>query len=587
MSNHCILEKISFVCLLLIEIEYTFCFPRLYPLYIMLAEKYFWILLTVMIITAYFFGLTIPLMDVDAAQYASISLELYQKGEWLHVFNRGLDYLDKPPLTFWLAKLSFMIFGVSTWAFKLPSVLASIGACVATYRFSRLYFDVSISRLAAFMLASTQAFFLINNDPRTDTQLLFGVMLALWQGHAWLKSGSIWHAVGLSLGISWALHAKGPIGLFVPVFCTFPTLMLRRQWKLIFHVHYLLVAVLVLVSLIPMSIGLYQQFGIKGLRFYFWTQSFGRITGENTWRNDVDIFYLFHSSLWSLLPWSLIWLLSIRIEISKIANGWKTWIGQPSSFLFIGFVLSYLALGMSKYQLPHYAYVFYGPVAILMALAWLQSKPNLPLLRWIVPAHWILLLGLYALCSVLVWYSFPPDNAWGYGVHLALSMLMVALLIWVQYQPLLMQSVKLAMQSIVVIAICNLLLNIHVYPSILKYQPTSLIAAEVSRLGYIHDFSTYDTGYMQSLDFYCKRIVHNYEWEDFSKIKENVVLTTGRGCDSLMFRFPESTILSKYTFKKSVTILPIWFYNPEKRSKELPIYYLVLVKRDDLSEKIR
>ncbi|MEO0008670.1 MAG: hypothetical protein RJA20_2866, partial [Bacteroidota bacterium] len=48
-------------------------------------------------------GLFLDIMDVDAAQYASIALEMTQNGSWLQVMHRGADYLDKPPLLFWLS----------------------------------------------------------------------------------------------------------------------------------------------------------------------------------------------------------------------------------------------------------------------------------------------------------------------------------------------------------------------------------------------------------------------------------------------------------------------------------------------------
>jgi 4-amino-4-deoxy-L-arabinose transferase-like glycosyltransferase len=54
----------------------------------------------------------IPLMDIDAAQYASISREMLARNSFLQVFDLGKDYLDKPPMLFWLSALSMKIFGV-------------------------------------------------------------------------------------------------------------------------------------------------------------------------------------------------------------------------------------------------------------------------------------------------------------------------------------------------------------------------------------------------------------------------------------------------------------------------------------------
>ncbi len=77
---------------------------------------------------------------------------------------------------------------------------------------------------------------------------------------------------------------------------------LKRQWR-IFTLKPLTCSYYryCCILLIPMSIGLYQQFdlhpekivngkhGVSGLRFFYWSQSFGRITGESPWKNDVNI----------------------------------------------------------------------------------------------------------------------------------------------------------------------------------------------------------------------------------------------------------------------------------------------------------
>lgn len=85
-------------------------------------------------------GLFLDVMDVDAAQYASIALEMTQNGSWLQVIHRGADYLDKPPLLFWLSAASFEVFGAHNWSYKLPSLLAAAGGVWATCRFASLFY---------------------------------------------------------------------------------------------------------------------------------------------------------------------------------------------------------------------------------------------------------------------------------------------------------------------------------------------------------------------------------------------------------------------------------------------------------------
>ena len=114
-------------------------------------------------------ALAIPLMDVDAAQYASISREMLDKKSYLQLFDLNADYLDKPPMLFWLSALSMKIFGIYDWAYRIPSLLFLGIALFATFHFAKLYYNITTARLATLILASSQAFFLISHDVRTDT----------------------------------------------------------------------------------------------------------------------------------------------------------------------------------------------------------------------------------------------------------------------------------------------------------------------------------------------------------------------------------------------------------------------------------
>ena len=78
-------------------------------------NNWFWLILGILLVGI--IGLDLPVMDVDASQYASISMEMLQNVSWLEVQHRHADYLDKPPLLFWTAALSYLLFGINTWAY--------------------------------------------------------------------------------------------------------------------------------------------------------------------------------------------------------------------------------------------------------------------------------------------------------------------------------------------------------------------------------------------------------------------------------------------------------------------------------------
>ena len=88
------------------------------------------------ILCAMALGLRVDVMDVDAAQYASISAEIVRTGNWLSPTNDHGPYLDKPPLHFWLSALSMTVFGMGNIGYKFPALIMALLALYATYTFA-------------------------------------------------------------------------------------------------------------------------------------------------------------------------------------------------------------------------------------------------------------------------------------------------------------------------------------------------------------------------------------------------------------------------------------------------------------------
>src|SRR5690242_19349992 len=71
-------------------------------------------------------ALFLPLWDKDAAHHANIALNMYQTHNYTDLIDRGEDYLDKPHLLFWFALISYKIFGVASFSYRLPALLFSL-----------------------------------------------------------------------------------------------------------------------------------------------------------------------------------------------------------------------------------------------------------------------------------------------------------------------------------------------------------------------------------------------------------------------------------------------------------------------------
>lgn len=149
------------------------------------SKKNYLIFLLILIVVL--LGVGIDMMDIDAAQYASISREMLEHNNMLQIFDAGKDYLDKPPFLFWVSALSIKIFGVNNWGYKLPSILFSILAVFSTYSFAKLFYNKRVAVFSAIVLASSQGFILMNHDIRTDTILMSWVIFSIWQLTCWFK----------------------------------------------------------------------------------------------------------------------------------------------------------------------------------------------------------------------------------------------------------------------------------------------------------------------------------------------------------------------------------------------------------------
>lgn len=337
-----------------------------------MQKKYFY-LLFLPVLVVYIINLFVDVMAIDASQYAEMSWEMLTTKSFLKVHALGADYLDKPPLLFWLNSLSFYLFGVGNVSYKLSSLLFALLAIYSTYRFAKIYYPEHTAILAALMLASTEALFLITNDVRTDTMLMGAVIFTIWQWTEFLETDKTFNLLSGALGLGLTLLAKGPIGLIAVSAALIPHIILSKKWTRLLDLRVVLPIVVIALMLLPMCVGLYQQWGMRGLKFYFWTQSFGRITGASEWSNNPDTFFLIHTTVWAFLPWSL-FLFAGWIDI--VVRIFKKELFIKEIISISGFTLVLIALMLSRYQLPHYIFVVYPLGAVIAADYFVRIERN-------------------------------------------------------------------------------------------------------------------------------------------------------------------------------------------------------------------
>ena len=566
------------------------------------SPRAFWLLLA-MCTVVYVIGLQLPLMDIDAAQYASIAREMLEGGSWLVVKHRGLDYLDKPPLVFWLAAFSMRVFGVHDWAYRLPSFCFTVLGLYSVYRLGTMQYNRIVGKLAVLMLYTLLAFCLFNHDIRTDTLLTGAVAFAVWQLYAYANlltteattAHHTWrryaYLFGGAVGMALAMLAKGPIGAVVPMLAlaSYATAY-AAEWRRLFTLRMLrdgvLLVLTIAVCLYPMLWGLNAQFGSRGIIFYFWTQSFGRITGASEWHNNAGYLFFVHTFLWAALPWTLVAVFALWREGKAAfdtlrqrtdAAGYYA----PNRLLLGGFVLSFVALSLSHYKLPHYIFVLM-PFAALLAAAHLHrlAFDNRDYRRFKI------FFRLQALLNILLWAAVIVLADWAF-LPVPFFALLVFAGIFIDF---VLYSVRTAnhlerfvVPTILTALALNFMLVAHFYPVLLGYQSGSSVAAKINMLHRERPMRTDEAIYTyryssHALDFYAPRrseelTLDSLEaWNTAGKFFWVVTDRTGAArIDSMGIHAVETYTFDDY----AVTRLTAKFLDPARRTSQLGSVYLL------------
>jgi 4-amino-4-deoxy-L-arabinose transferase-like glycosyltransferase len=416
-------------------------------------------------------GLFVPLMDNDAAHHANIALRMHLEGDFVNLLDNGADYLDKPHLHFWLSALSYRLFGVTAFAYKLPSFLVSIGGVYALYRLGRVLYDQETGKLSALMLCTAFAFLLSVSDVRMDALLVSFIVFSTWQLVLFIREHRLLQVIGAAAGMALGFCTKGPVGVFIPLLAAFLYILYYGNWRKQLYEKWLLMAFLFILFISPVLYCYYLQFNmhpekwvrgrnhINGVRFILWDQSFERFGGEVAADSRRDYLFAVYNFAWAFAPWGLVAFIALFHRLKDFLKHRKEWL-SPGSFIII-----LLLVSLSGSKLPHYLNIAF-PFAALMTADLFISKKNDP--------GWSQAVSLiqYTSAILLVGSAFII-NGWFFPAYAAIVITLVAGLLLLYLSGALQITAALTRPVILssfAILFFFFLLNINFYPRLLVYQ---------------------------------------------------------------------------------------------------------------------
>jgi 4-amino-4-deoxy-L-arabinose transferase-like glycosyltransferase len=433
--------------------------------------------------------------------------------------------------------------------------------------------------MAVTILASTQAFFLMTNDVRTDGLLTGFVVFTVYTCLAYLHKRKWYFLVLAGVGVGLAMLSKGPIGAVIPVIVVGADRVLKRKWRDIINPRWLLVAIIAALLLVPMCYGLYLQYdmhpekvvyglqGPSGLEFYFWTQSFGRITGDIYWDNNTPFHFFITSFLWDFMPWVLVFISGLVLAIRQMFRQGKSY---PEYLSTVGIGLVFIMLSMSRYKLPHYIFPLFPFVALLTAryLTSAEFKGG----RILIVIQLVVLHAFFAIMAFGYLYAFDPEHWIIPGITI---IGFVAL--WVTCLRAQTTALKIFLATAVTAITFNAFMALHLYPHLMQYQSGAqagkVIKTEVEssdRPYFAFRHPTY------TLDFYSGHHAPIVDIEDLDKIPvEGWIYATSEHFDEIQKHAPDQFEIVDTFDHYHITMLKLGFVMEETREQHIKKRYLI------------
>ncbi len=186
--------------------------------------------------------------------------------------------------------------------------------------------------------------------------------LALWQLFEFIKTKKqatrFW---GLLHRAGHAQQRAG--GRCHPGICRGWSFVAEKEFRSFRDYRWYLGTLLALVVVSPALIGLMNQFGWDGLKFFFWDNNMGRITGSYVKAVNDPVFYV-HTLAYLFLPWSLLFFIAAFVDIKTLI---KNKFQAAEYFTVTGVWVYFIILNSASSQLPNYVFSIVPLIAVLTA----------------------------------------------------------------------------------------------------------------------------------------------------------------------------------------------------------------------------
>ncbi len=327
---------------------------------------------------------SLPLFDLDEGAFSQATQEMRQSGNYAATTLNGEPRYDKPIGIYWLQAASVTLFGVTEWAFRLPSALAGLLWAIVFWRFIAPRLGRNAAHWGVAMLLGSLGTSIIVQAAIADALLNLLLTLSMLDIYRHFESPKRATSLRVYLWMGLGFLVKGPVAIAIPLLVSglfYASQGKARAWR---HAVLEWRGWLVLVAVItPWLMAVYQAQGWGFFIGFFGEHNLGRFT-ETREGHGGSLLYYFWALPLVLMPFSGLFLSALR-------NYRLLWDAPLTRFALLWAAVVFGLVSLSATQLPHYV-LYASPAFFLLALT--QIRDDGP--AWssgYLPGLWIITLA--------------------------------------------------------------------------------------------------------------------------------------------------------------------------------------------------
>jgi hypothetical protein len=368
-----------------------------------------------------------PVLDDADGTHANAARQMMLSRDWVTLRVNNVRYLEKAPLPYWIAALSFRVFGLNAFAAHLPQAVAVLLLMLLGFRWAREAFGDRAALYTGLGVLTSAGVFLFTRVLLPDPLLALLLAAALYCFLHALESQQPAFAYAMWTALALAVLTKGLVAL-VFLFATAALYLALtgeyRHWR---RLKPFSGSLLMLGIAAPWHIlaGLRNTGGMDGhgfFWFYFVNEHVLRFLGRRIPRdyNKLPGYLYWTLHLVWLFPWSLFLPLPAifgwrAVRVSAIRLKALTLSGRTALLLTVFSAVVLLFFSLSTNQ-EYYTFPAYLPLLMLIAAALARAEQPTQLATALTFAHAAFALIGLAVSTALaygLWTSrhiaFVPD----------------------------------------------------------------------------------------------------------------------------------------------------------------------------------